>query len=134
MRVLQITGQCALLTLMLSSGRLAWSETAAEACAPSASAAATPVRVDIGLPRCPAPPRLPTAAYRVEPTGKATFHVVIDEDGHVLEATVTTPSGPSRLHRQIDEAVLETLKTCQFRAQAGTPRREGDTEFVLRWK
>ena len=134
MRVLQITGQCALLTLMLTSGRLAWSQAAAETCAPTASATAAPGRADIGLPRCAAPPRLPLAAYRTEPSGKTTFHVVIDEDGHVLEATVTTPSGPSRLHRQIDEAVLETLKTCQFRAQAGTPRREGDTEFVLRWK
>jgi TonB family protein len=133
MRVLQITGQCAVLAVMLASGRHAWSETAAEASPPTASATAAG-RVDIGLPRCPAPPRLPSAAYRAEPAGKTTFHVVIDADGHVLEATVTTPSGPSRLHRQIDEAVLETLKTCQFRAQAGTPRREGDTEYVLRWK
>lgn len=102
MRVLQITGHGAVLTVMLTSGRLAWSETAAESC----------------------PPRLPTAAYRVEPTGKTTFHVVIDEDGHVLEAAATTPSGPSHLHRQIDEAVLETLTTCQVRPLSpSTPTR-----------
>ncbi|KAB0581376.1 hypothetical protein F7Q92_11630 [Ideonella dechloratans] len=73
-------------------------------------------------PLSPAPPRLPTAACRVEPTGKTTFHLVIDEDGHVLEAAVTTPSGPS--HRQIDEAVLETLTTCQVRPLSpSTPTR-----------
>ena len=61
-------------------------------------------------------PEYPPAALKADATGTTTIRFQIDATGKVASAEVVKPSGPSREHRLLDRAAVNSLSSCTFRA------------------
>lgn len=61
-------------------------------------------------------PAYPRAALRSEATGTTRIRFRVDAGGRVTDARVLQHSGPSREHRLLDRAAVETLGRCRFSA------------------
>ncbi len=85
-----------------------------EAAPPPAVRAAEPVHVPpvIDAARACKQPEYPSASRRLEETGAVILQFLIDVDGSVVESKVATSSG----HARLDEAALEALSRCRFKA------------------
>ena len=59
-------------------------------------------------------PDYPNAARRVEATGTSKIRFQIDPAGRVVNAEVLRSAGPSREHRMLDRAAVQSLSQCAF--------------------
>jgi TonB family protein len=59
-------------------------------------------------------PEYTTAARRAEAQGDVVIVYTLSEKGVVEEASVEKSAGPTREHKQLDRAALESLKACKF--------------------
>jgi periplasmic protein TonB len=97
--------------------------TIAPAPAPAAPAppTAAPVAAQPALTNVQAcKPEYPAAAQKAEATGTTTIKFTIDAAGKVANADVVKSSGPSREHRLLDRAAVNSLSNCTFRAGRDT--------------
>lgn len=86
----------------------------AEPVAPPVVRAVEPVHIPpvIDAARSCKQPEYPPTSRRLEETGAVVLQFLIGVDGSVVESKVETSSG----HARLDEAALETLSRCRFKA------------------
>lgn len=82
-------------------------------------------------PDCPRPD-YPAAAVRSLAQGETRVRLTVDERGHVTHGEIVQSSGPSREHRMLDNAALDTFTQCVFAAHAGEAPRTLTLSYV--WK
>jgi len=59
-------------------------------------------------------PEYPAAALRADASGTTTVRFAIDAAGKVTNAEVVGSSGPTREHRLMDRAAIQSLSGCKF--------------------
>lgn len=68
---------------------------------------------------CPRPD-YPPAALRAQAQGTSLVEVTFDQQGQLVDGKLVGASGPTREHRMLDRAALESFALCQVPA-SGTP-------------
>jgi protein TonB len=117
------TRSLAALALVACAG-LAHAQTATAPPAPPASAT-----MEVADGTCPRPD-LPPGALR-QADGRTAVDLTVNADGHVVDGRIVGASGPTRDHRNLDAAVLTSLRQCTFQAVAGAGTHH--LKFVYAW-
>ena len=101
-----------------------------------AASAAAANRVDwaVGSLACQRNPEYPPAAMRARAIGDTTVHVHADADDNIVDVHLLRPSGMTREHVLLDDAVLAVLRQCRFARAASTPRADQWSVITFRWR
>jgi TonB family protein len=68
---------------------------------------------------CPGNLPYPPAAQRNLATGRSLVRVVVDSDGHVVDAHLLRPSGVAQFNKQLDSSAIQGARECHFPASTG---------------
>lgn len=60
-------------------------------------------------------PRYPAEALQADVEGTTRLQLEVSEEGRVLQATVLRSAGLTGLHKQLDQAAIDSFADCPFR-------------------